>query len=62
VDAIENGSQWIEVWGTGSASRESLYVEDCARVIVLAVRHYNGAEAVNLGIGREITIRAILSR
>jgi GDP-L-fucose synthase len=61
VDAIENGASWIEVWGTGSASREFLYVEDCARAIVLAMRHYNGAEPVNLGVGREITIRDLIT-
>ena len=57
VDAIECGAPRIEVWGTGSASREFLYVEDCARAIVLAASHYNGEEPVNLGAGREITIR-----
>jgi GDP-L-fucose synthase len=57
VDAIESGAPHVEVWGTGSASREFLYVEDCARAIVLAASHYNGEEPVNLGAGREITIR-----
>ena len=57
VDAIESGAERIEVWGTGSASREFLYVEECAHAIVLAARHYNGEEPVNLGAGREITIR-----
>ena len=61
VDAIEANAQHIEVWGTGSASREFLYVEDCARGIVMAARHYNGAEPVNLGAGREITIRDLVS-
>ncbi|HLK86797.1 MAG TPA: GDP-L-fucose synthase [Candidatus Binataceae bacterium] len=61
VDAIESNASRIEVWGTGSASREFLYVEDCARGIVLAARHYNGAEPVNLGAGREITIRELVT-
>jgi GDP-L-fucose synthase len=61
LDAIENGAPRIEVWGTGSASREFLYVEDCARAIVLAMRHYNGGEPVNLGVGREITIRDLVT-
>ncbi len=61
VDAIESNASRIEVWGTGSASREFLYVEDCARAIVLAARHYNGAEPVNLGAGREITIRELVT-
>jgi len=61
VDAIESRAPRIEVWGTGSASREFLYVEDCARAIVLAARHYDGAEPVNLGAGREITIRDLVN-
>ena len=42
----------IEVWGTGSASREFLYVDDAAEGIVLAAERYDGAEPVNLGAGR----------
>jgi GDP-L-fucose synthase len=60
VDAVEAGAPQIEVWGTGSASREFLYVEDCARSIVLATAHYDGAEPVNLGAGREISIRELV--
>src|ERR1700674_276485 len=60
LDAIDSGAPRIEVWGTGSASREFLYVEDCARAIVLAARHYDGGEPVNLGAGREITIRDLV--
>ncbi|MCB0325876.1 MAG: NAD-dependent epimerase/dehydratase family protein, partial [Bdellovibrionales bacterium] len=56
VDAVENGDRTIEVWGTGQATREFLYVEDCARAIIAAARDYNGAEPVNLGSGREISI------
>jgi GDP-L-fucose synthase len=61
VDAIENGARKIEVWGTGSASREFLYVSDCARAILLATQQYNKADPVNIGSGREITIRKLTS-
>ena len=61
MDAVETKAQRIDVWGTVSASREFLYVEDCARAIVMAARHYNGADPVNLGAGREITIRDLTS-
>jgi nucleoside-diphosphate-sugar epimerase len=61
VDAVENGTRMIEVWGTGSASREFLYVSDCARAIVLAAQQYNKADPVNIGSGREITIRELTS-
>jgi GDP-L-fucose synthase len=47
----------VQLWGTGGASREFLYVKDAARGIVEALEHYNGSEPVNLGNGREILIR-----
>jgi GDP-L-fucose synthase len=60
VDAREAGLDHIEVWGTGAASREFLYVGDAAEGIVLGAEHYDGAEPVNLGVGREITIRDLV--
>ncbi len=59
VDAREAGDAFIEAWGTGSASREFLYVEDAARGILLAAERYDGREPVNLGVGSEITIRSL---
>ena len=56
VAARNAGSPCVEVWGTGRASREFLYVEDCARAVVLAAERYNGAAPVNIGAGAEITI------
>jgi len=49
--------QDIIVWGTGTPSREFLYVEDAAKGIVLAAQRYNKAEPVNLGVGLEISIK-----
>jgi GDP-L-fucose synthase len=60
VDARDAGDDHIEVWGTGSASREFLYVEDAAEGIVLATERYDDADPVNLGVGREITIRDLV--
>jgi len=60
VDAREAGADHIDVWGTGSASREFLYLDDAAEGIVLAAERYDGAEPVNLGVGREITIRELV--
>jgi GDP-L-fucose synthase len=57
VEAKESGAGHIDVWGTGSASREYLYVEDAAAAIVLAAENHNGTEPINLGADREITIR-----
>jgi GDP-L-fucose synthase len=57
VEARDAGRPFIPVWGTGTASREFLYVTDAARGIVLAAEHYDSSDPVNLGSGREITIR-----
>jgi GDP-L-fucose synthase len=57
IDAQERGDREIVLWGDGSPTREFLYVADCAEAIVLAARRYNGADPVNLGTGREISIR-----
>jgi GDP-L-fucose synthase len=61
VDAVESGASSIDVWGTGSASREFLYAADAARGIVRAAEQYDGAEPVNLGAHREITIRELIT-
>ena len=61
VDARAAGDPFIEVWGTGAASREFIYVEDAAEGIVLGAEHYDGAEPVNLGTGGEITIRDLVT-
>ncbi len=47
----------MTAWGTGNASREFLFVRDAARGIVDAAEKYDKGEPVNLGSGREITIR-----
>ncbi len=56
------GDTAVELWGSGSASREFLFVRDCARGVVLAAEHFDGAEPVNLGTGREIRIRDLAER
>jgi GDP-L-fucose synthase len=60
VEAVAQGRREIEVWGNGSATREFLYVDDCARAILLAAERYDGPEPVNVGIGREIAIRDLV--
>jgi GDP-L-fucose synthase len=57
IDVTERGHREIVLWGDGSPTREFLYVEDCAEALVLASKHYDGQEPVNLGSGEEIAIR-----
>jgi GDP-L-fucose synthase len=57
VEAVESGAKSVEVWGTGAASREFLYVDDAAEGIALAAELYDKPDPVNLGAGFEITIR-----
>lgn len=59
VDAVDSGADHIEVWGTGQATREFLYVEDCAEGIVLATESYDGADPVNLGSNHEVPVKEL---
>jgi GDP-L-fucose synthase len=56
-EARITGAGHVSCWGTGSASREFLYVDDCADAIVAATETYDGAEPVNVGAHSEITIK-----
>jgi len=56
-DAKRSGEDQITLWGTGNATREFLFVRDAAEGILLATDEYNKADPVNLGSGREISIR-----
>jgi len=53
-------STTVEIWGTGKATREFLYVEDCAEGILLATEKYNKPDPVNLGAGFEISIKELV--
>jgi GDP-L-fucose synthase len=57
IEAKDRGDKEIVAWGSGNVSREFLYVEDCAEGLVTAMERYDSAEPLNLGNGREITIR-----
>jgi len=59
IDAREAKQPFIDVWGTGSASREFLYVDDAAEGIAKATAEYDSPDPVNLGSGMEITIRQL---
>ncbi len=59
-DAMEAGQDHIEVWGTGKATREFLYVEDAAEGIILAAERYDKSDPVNLGCDFEISIKDLV--
>ncbi len=57
VEAKQKGEKRIVAWGTGTVTREFLYVDDAAKGIVLATEKYNKADPINLGAGFEISIK-----
>lgn len=62
VAARDRGEPRVTAWGSGRPSREFLYVEDCARAVALAMERYDAAAPVNVGTGREITIRELAGK
>ncbi len=56
VEARDARRPFIDVWGTGNASREFLYVDDCAEGVLCAAANYDDSEPVNMGTGSEIKI------
>jgi GDP-L-fucose synthase len=59
VDAKQHNDEEVVVWGTGTPTREFLYVEDAAKGILLATKHYNKSEPANLGSQFEISIKEL---
>jgi GDP-L-fucose synthase len=57
LEAQTRGDKQMIAWGTGSPTREFLYVDDAAEGILLATERYTGTEPINLGSGMEISIR-----
>jgi GDP-L-fucose synthase len=62
VDAIHQGADHIEVWGSGTPTREFIYAEDAAEGILLATEKYNESEPVNIGTGFEISIKDLVKK
>jgi GDP-L-fucose synthase len=61
-DAKAVGAKEIVIWGSGKATREFLYVEDCARAIVMAIQKYDKPEPINIGAGFEISIKDLVGK
>jgi len=60
LSAQKEGKNKVKIWGSGKASREFLFVEDCAKGILLAAENYNEPEPINLGAGEEISIKDLV--
>tara|TARA_R100000008_G_scaffold85972_1_gene77354 strand:+ start:878 stop:1822 length:945 start_codon:yes stop_codon:yes gene_type:complete len=61
IDQAKLENDELVVWGTGTASREFLYIEDAAEGIYLATENYDGTDYINLGSGMEITIKNLVT-
>jgi GDP-L-fucose synthase len=61
TDAKEKNASFMEVWGSGRPTREFLYAADAAQGILLAAQYYNQPEPVNLGTGRDISIKQLVT-
>lgn len=62
VDAKVNKSEEVICWGTGMATREFIYADDCAKAIVMATERYNSSEPVNIGTGQEMPIKNLAEK
>jgi GDP-L-fucose synthase len=62
VEARESGASSLEVWGTGRATREFLFVDDAARALVLAGERYDDGDPLNIGSGVEVTVADLAGR
>ena len=58
-DAKMNNAPSVELWGTGTPLREFLYVDDMADACVFLLEHYSGEQHLNIGTGKEVTIREL---
>jgi GDP-L-fucose synthase len=62
VDAVDEKRDEVEIWGSGKATREFIYVEDAALAIVKATELYNETDPVNIGIGEEVSIKDLAEK
>lgn len=60
-EAKVNNSEYVEIWGTGTVKREFLFVDDLAEACVFLMNKYNESEIVNIGIGKDVTIKELAS-
>ena len=59
AQAVKNGSQEVEVWGSGKPRREFLYVDDFVSACLFLMDRYNGGDLINIGTGQDVSIKAL---
>jgi len=57
VDAVDNSEKNVIIWGTGIAKREFMHVDDAAEAILFVMEHYTGDKFINIGWGKDISIK-----
>jgi len=60
-EAKEINSEYVEIWGTGRVKREFLYIDDLAKACVFLMNNYNDNEIVNIGTGKDVSIKELAS-
>ena len=58
-DAKQRGADTVTLWGTGTPRREFLHVDDLANALLFLMQHYSGESHVNVGVGRDLSIREL---
>jgi GDP-L-fucose synthase len=58
-EAKINKAPAVEIWGTGNAKREFLYVDDVADACFFFIKKLNGGEMLNIGVGKDISIKEL---
>ena len=58
-EAKINKSKFVEIWGTGTVRREFLFVDDLAEVCLFLMNNYNESEIINIGTGKDVTIKEL---
>jgi GDP-L-fucose synthase len=58
-DAKERGDKMVELWGSGTPMREFLYIEDLAKALIFLMNNYDGAEIINVGTGKDVSIEEL---
>jgi GDP-L-fucose synthase len=60
-EAKKSKKPYVDCWGTGSARREFVYVEDLAAALIFLMNTYNDSEVINVGVGKDVSIKELVA-